>query len=547
MFHFHAARIHRSRHSSWQAIISATLLGSVLLVPHVATARVAAAPMIDQGTVTFAYDVAPPDIDPASNTFDPGANIERNIDGTLITTVGSSLDRYQPALATSWSSNADKSVYTFHLRHGVRFHTGRCCMTADDVRYSIARTVTAGLGMSYLFARFLSNPLKQIKVRDPYTVEFDLGRSQPMFLGGIASQYAGHILDARALRAHATKKDPWAHDWASAHDTGTGPYTIRSWVRNQQITLARFPAYWGGWSGPHFSTVVERTVADSTTRRELIERGQADITTDLTPQDYDALKHNSAVHVLVNATANIYYLAMTEAGPLASPYARQALSYAFPYDAMVKGVLHGYATRAYGPLASTVLGYDPHMFHYQTDLAKAKALLQKAGVRPGTVLTLAYSDPLGQSAPLLLAQLAQIGITLKLQHLDVSAFNAIFYGTDPASKRPNLMAYAWYPDYDDPFDAVEPLIASYAAGPSGVNGGYYHNKQVDGLLAQMKYAGREQLAGLTRRLQDITGRTDPPAIWVDQPLEVTVLARKVQGFTYNALVQHTFDFYHLHR
>jgi peptide/nickel transport system substrate-binding protein len=299
----------RTRRFSLHLALGALLLGGICVAPQAASAHIQSAAMIDQGTVTFAYDVAPPDIDPASNTFDPGANIERNIDGTLITTIGSSLDRYQPALATSWSSNADKSVWTFHLRHGVKFHTGRCCMTADDVRYSIARTVNAGFGMSYLFARFLTNPLKQIKVRDPYTVEFDLGRAQPVFLGAISSQYAGHILDARALRAHATKKDPWAHNWATSHDVGTGPYTIRSWVRNQQITLVRFPGYWGGWSGPHFSKVVEQTVTDSTTRRELIERGQADITTDLTPQDYDALKRNPAVQVLVNQTANIYYLA----------------------------------------------------------------------------------------------------------------------------------------------------------------------------------------------------------------------------------------------
>jgi len=293
--------------------------------------------------------------------------------------------------------------------------------------------------------------------------------------------------------------------------------------------------------------VVEQTVTDSTTRRELIERGRADITTDLTPQDYDALKRNPAVQVLVNQTANIYYLVMTEAGPLASPYARQALSYAFPYDAMVKGVLHGYATRAYGPLASTVLGYDPHMFHYQTNLAKAKALLQKAGVRPGTVLTLAYSDPLGQSAPLLLAQLAQIGITLKLQHLDVSAFNAIFYGTEPASKRPNMMAYAWYPDYDDPFDAVEPLIASYAAGPSGVNGGYYHNKQVDALLADMKVAAPAKLVSDAHALQEITSHTDPAAIWTDEPAQVTALAHNLQGYVFNPLDVQVYSFYSMYR
>jgi peptide/nickel transport system substrate-binding protein len=529
--------------------VSTAIIGATLLAPRSVVSRAGAAPVAsDQGTVTLLYDVSPPDIDPASNTFNTGDNIERNLDETLIKLDGSSLNRYKPDLATSWTVNADKSTYVFHLRHDVAFHTGRCCMTADDVRYSIARTVGASLGMSYLFARFLTKPLNQIKIRDPYTVEFDLGRPQPMFLGAIASQYAGNILDAHALRAHATKSDPWAHNWATNHDAGTGPYMLSTWVRDQQLVLTKFAKYWGGWSGPHFSRVIERIVPDSVSRRESIERGQADITTDLTPEDYDALKRNPAVQVQVNNTANIYYIIMTEAGPLASPYARQALAYAFPYDALIHGVLHGYAVRAYGPLGSSVLGYDPRMFHYTTDLAKARALLAKAGVKPGTTLTFDYpSEALGQGALLLQAQLAQLGITMKVQRLAEGAFNAIFYGTEPASQRPNLMGYAWYPDYDDPYDASQPLIASNAAGPSGANGGFYHNTQVDSLLARMQYASGATLLGLSHTLQDITGRVDPPAIWTHQSQDVTVLARTIKGFTFNTLSIGTYDFYALHR
>jgi peptide/nickel transport system substrate-binding protein len=529
--------------------VGAALIGNILLAPRIAASQTnAAQAAIDQGTVTLLYDVSPPDIDPASNTFNTGDNIERNLDETLIRLDGSNLNRYKPALATSWTVNADKSVYVFHLRHGVRFHTGRCCLTADDVRYSIARTVGASLGMSYLFARFLSKPLDQTKIRDPYTVEFDLGRPQPMFLGAIASQYAGNILDAHALRAHATKADPWAHNWATNHDAGTGPYVLSSWVRDQQLVLTKFAAYWGGWSGPHFSRVVERIVPAGVSRRESIERGQADITTNLTPEDYDALKQNPAVQVVVNDTANIYYIIMTQAGPLASPYARQALSYAFPYNALIHGVLRGYAVRAYGPLGSSVLGYDPHTFHYTTDLAKARALLARAGVKPGTTLTFSYpSEELGQAALLLQAQLAQLGITLKVQRLAEGAFNGIFYGTEPASQRPNLMGYAWYPDYDDPYDASQPLIASNAAGPSGANGGFYHDTQVDSLLARMQYASGPTLISLAHTLQDVTGRVDPPAIWTHQLQDVTVLARGIKGFVFNTLSIGTYDFYALHR
>ncbi len=526
------------------ALVSGLVLGG----PHrTATPPRTSAPYVDLGTLTTADPTSVADLDPASDETSDGANVERNIDGTLVTLAGASMVRFQPALATSWSVNADHSVYTFHLRHGVRFHTGRCCLTADDVKYSIARTMQAQLANAYLFSRFLSNPLKQIKVIDPSTVAFDLGRPQIFFLNALASVYVAQILDAQALRAHATKKDPWAHTWASEHDAGTGPYMIQSWQRGQQMVLTRFPAYWGGWSGPHYSTIVVRTVPDSSTRRELLERGQVQLTGYLTPQDYDALKQNPKVRVSAPYGAEIDYIIMTEAGPLASPYARQALSYAFPYTALIQGIYHGYARRAYGPLASTLLGYDPTQFHYQTNLATARALLRKAGVKPGTVLTFAYSGPFGKAAPLLQAQLAQLGITMKIEQLDDAAFNTIFFGTAPASRRPNLMGYGWYPDYDDPYDAVQPLIASDAAGPNGVNGGYYHNSQVDALLAQMKNADRETLVRDAYKLQDITGRLDPPAIWTNERADVVVLSRTVQGYSDNPVEAYTIDYYALHR
>ena len=147
-----------------------------------------------------------------------------NIAEDLVTYKGSNVDQFVPQLATSWSANANKSVWTFHLRHGVRFHTGRCCMTADDVKYSIARTV-AGRARRVVYLRPLhdADPLKQIKVVDPYTVEFDLGRPQYTFINAIASKNAGLILDSQAVKAHATKSDPWAHNWVTDHDAGTGP------------------------------------------------------------------------------------------------------------------------------------------------------------------------------------------------------------------------------------------------------------------------------------------------------------------------------------
>ena len=90
-------------------------------------------------------------------------------------------------------------------------------------------------------------------------------------------------------------------------------------------------------------------------------------------------------------------------------------------------------------------------------------------------------------------------------------------------------------------------MASYSAGAAGANAGYYHNKQVDALLAQMKNAAPELLVSDAHKLQDITGRVDPPALWTDEPAQVTILARSLKGYVFNPLELQTYYFYSMHR
>lgn len=549
---YHAGRLGPS-----VRVICALLISSLtVLVPHAASAQPrvtgqrTAVSFIDSGTMTIAGYGQAADIDPASDGLASSSMIARNIDETLVNWDGGHIDRIVPALAVRWTVNSDKSVWTFSLRHGVTFHSGRCCLTAADVKYSLTRTMMSGLGGGYLLGRFISKPLQQIKILDPYTVQFDLGRPQPIFSFALTQEYNEFIVDSVAIKAHVTKSDPWAHNWATSHDAGTGPYTIQSWTHGQEVVLTRFPAYWGGWSGPHFSTVVVRSVPEASTRRELVERGQADLTMNLTPQDYDQMKSDPRVRVLVGPTTEIDYLPMTEWGPLASPYARQALSYAFNYDAFLKAAYRSYAHRAYGPLASTLLGYDPAMFHYQTDLAKARTLFAKAGVKPGTVFTYMYSSGLQQyqiAGEILQAQLQQIGMNLKMQAVDEATYNGIFYGNEPASRRPNLLEFGWWPDYNDPYDECVSLVASYSAAPAGGNAGIYHNTQADALLANMKNAGPETLVSDAKKLQDITSRQDPPALWLAEPAQVVIAASSLKGLVLNPITLLTFNFYSLYR
>src|SRR5215470_6642880 len=53
--------------------------------------------------------------------------------------------KVDPLLATSWSKSANGLTWTFHLRHGVHFHTGRL-MTAQAAKAALQRTIKLGGG-----------------------------------------------------------------------------------------------------------------------------------------------------------------------------------------------------------------------------------------------------------------------------------------------------------------------------------------------------------------------------------------------------------------
>ncbi len=132
---------------------------------------------------------------------------------------------------------------------------------------------------------------------------------------------------------------------------------------------------------------------------------------------------------------------MTVAGPLASPQARQALCWAFPYDEVIEGVYEGYAKRAVGPVAELCHGFDPDTFVYETDLERARALLQEAEVAPGTTLSMPLppGNPEGPSiAELFRTNLETVGLRLEAVPVDFATYVGMLYGDLPAEERPNL-------------------------------------------------------------------------------------------------------------
>jgi peptide/nickel transport system substrate-binding protein len=216
----------------------------------------------------------------------------------LLRLKGSSTNAFAPMLATAWNVSPDQAAYTFHLVPNARFHDGTVC-DAQAVKDSFTRFLQMGQGPVNVIARFVTDP-KQMQVVDPSTLRFNLGRSEPLFLAAMASEYGPLVVNPKLVAAHKSGDDPYAHEWFSQNMSGTGPHRLVDNEPNSQVTLARFDDYHGGWAGSHFDRVVMRVVEEEATRRELLESGEADAAAfSLSPDDVATLQANPQLQVLI--------------------------------------------------------------------------------------------------------------------------------------------------------------------------------------------------------------------------------------------------------
>ncbi len=498
--------------------------------------------------LVLATNRAPSDLDPHS-AYDPGSQIalQGPFEGLIRLQPGTA-DTVVPVLAESWMANADMSVWTFHLRPGVTFQDGTP-LDAEAARASFERLLTLGLAPSTLLSRFIDDPAR-ITAPDSRRLVFDLGRPQPLFEAAIAAPTGTVIVNAAALRAHEVDGD-WGHGWAQTHcdGIGTGPYRVSSFDIEEGVALERYPEYWRGWTGKHFDGVTIRVVTEPETRLALIERGEADIVTTLPLATVQDLAANRQLLVDRRFTLAVNYVAMTVADPLRSAEARQALCWAFPYDDVIDGVYAGFAKRAVGPVAELCRGFNPETFVYSTDLDRARALLQRAGVAENTTITYALAAGNREAAAipeLFATNLSAIGLQLDIQVIDFATYIDLSFGELPAEERPNLFSFFWSPDYNDAWNQLWPQV-SCAAWQAG-NVGQYCNAGVEALLEEARFATDQgsYLAALAE-IQQIVTRNDPAAIYVAQAEWPTVLGRDLAGFDLNLIVPEIIDFYSLHR
>jgi len=499
------------------------------------------------GTFTVLRSGSSPDIDPHTAYDNLSSMLFLGLYEMLVQYKDDSTSDLAPMLADSWEANADNSVVTFRLAPNVTFHDGATC-DAQAVKDAFTRFLGLDTGPVNVLKRFVTDP-EQMVVVDPATIRFDLGRPQPLFLPAMASEYGPLITSPQALAENRTDEDPWAHEWFVSNASGTGPYMLAENSPTEQVILDRFDGYRRGWDGNHFDRIAVRIVEEVATLRQLLESGDADASAmNLTPEIVEQLGKNPNLQVITYDSTAVFW-AMFNAEKL-NLDARRGLCFAFPYDEVESGAYKGLIVRS-GPLALSVLGGDPNVYLYETDLDKARELLSGAGFPEGASFEMMIQS--GDEVESVLAQLfqanmAKIGYTLDVVEVERGTLVDLVYGDSPASERPDIIgSQGWWPDYNDPWNQLDPNFRDRAEGGIA-NAGYWRNDRFEEIMAEAEqFTDEAELLNLMQEAQNILTEQDPPAIYYGQLKWYAVLGKDIKGFVPNPLYLNSFPFYRMYR
>jgi peptide/nickel transport system substrate-binding protein len=501
------------------------------------------------GTFLILLTAGTEDIDPHYSYSTLSSTVALAVYEMLLILKGDSTDEFAPMLAESWEVSEDQATYTFKLYPDVMFQDGTPA-NAQAVKDAYTRWIELEGSPVNVITRFCDSPDK-MEVVDETTLRFNLGSPQPLFLSAMASAYGPSVISPTAITENATEDDPYAHEWAKASAIGSGPYILESNSVNEGLVLKRFDGYHRGWEGNHFDEIIFRVVPEDGTRRQLLERGEADAAAfNLTFEAVEAMRSNPDLQVVEYPTTAVSWVIMN-APRLLTKEVRQGLSYAFPYEDVINVVFKGLMKRS-GPIADSVRGYDPEVFLYQTDLDKAKELIVAGGFKEGDVFEYMVDATLESEqviAQLFQANLQQIGFDLDLVSVDYATVESTVFGDAPPEERPHMIGgWGWWPDYNDPWNQLWPNFTEANVGGGGSNAGAWVNERFEEIMAEAEhFESEDQLEELMTEAQNILTEQDPPVIYYGQVVRYTVLGKDIQGFVPNPLYLDSFNFYGMSR
>jgi peptide/nickel transport system substrate-binding protein len=387
---------------------------------------------------------------------------------TLVTYDVNDPSKISGVLAKDWSVSEDGKTFTFTMNRDAKFSSGNP-VTAKDAEYSLRRIVKMNSRSAFIITQFGFTPEnvdERVKATDEDTLVVTLEEAYaPSFFLYCLSSYVGGIVDSKLVQEHVTEDD-FGNAWLKADNSaGSGPYVLGQWKPKESISLQRNENFWG--EQPAMNRIVLRHIAESSTQRLLLEKGDIDIANKLSPDAHEALAGNDDIKKLSGLSGTIYYMGLNARHELlGNQDFRQAMKYLVDYQGIAEAISRGTMEVHQTMIPRGFLGatdYNP----YSYDLNKAKELLAKAGVDGSVDLNMVVwnTPPYTDFAQAIQAGMSAAGINLDLQVVDGKQWLTRYRNSDL-----DIWLGLWGPDYPDPHSNAKAFAVNEDDAPDGSSG-----------------------------------------------------------------------------
>ncbi|NIX78298.1 ABC transporter substrate-binding protein [Microvirga terricola] len=522
---------------------------SALFAAICVPAFLAAAPLAAK-TLVYCSEGSPENFYPGVNTtgtsFDASTQIYSRVveferGGTQV----------QPGLAEKWDISADGTVYTFHLRKGVKWHSNKNFkptrdMNADDIVFMFERQwkqdnpffkVTSP-NHSYFDDMGMPKLLKSVEKVDAYTVKVTLNQPEAPFLADLAMEFAAvqskEYADAM-LKAGTPEK-------IDQEPIGTGPFYLVQYQKDATIRYKAFNEYYGGKA--KIDDLVFSITPDASVRWAKLQKGECHVMPYPNPADLDAMKKDPNVTVLEQAGLNVGYLAYnTQKKPFDDVRVRKALNMAMNKKAIVDAVYLSSGVTAKNPIPPSMWSYNDAVKDDPFDPEAAKKLLAEAGYPNGFETDLwampvqrPYNPNGKRVAELMQADLAKIGVKAEIKTYEWGEYRKRLQAGES-----QMGQMGWTGDNGDPDNFLHTLLGCDSAkGVSGSNIAKFCYKPFDDLVTKAKVTSDQKARTELYKQAQVIFKEQAPWFTVAHAVQLKPVRKEVVDFKLSPFGRHTF-------
>ena len=503
----------------------------------------------DAKTLVYCSEGSPENFNPMINTTGTTFDANRPIYNRLVQFKLGSTET-EPGLAEKWDVSADGKVFTFHLRHNVKWHSNANfkptrAFNADDVLFSFERQwkdsnpyhKVSGGSYDYFGDMGMTDLLDTIERVDDYTVKFTLKTPNSPFVANMAMDFAS-IQSKEYADALTKLGKPELIDQAPI---GTGPFEFVSYQQDATIRYRAFKEYWGG--KPKVDSLVFSINKDAAVRLAKLRAGECQIAPYPSPADVASIKADPKLQMPSQPGLNIAYLALNVTKkPYDDVRVRTAVNMAIDRKAILDSVYQGSGEQARNLIPPTLWSWNKDVPEFKYDPDAARKLLADAGLKDGFDTDLwampvqrPYNPNGRRIAELVQADLAKLNIRAKIVSYEWGE-----YRKRQQQGEHMIGMFGWTGDNGDPDNFFVPIAGCDAARPGGGNIAKWCNHEFDDLLKKASsISAQADRAKLYSQAQEIMHK-EAPFVLIAHSVVYLPMAKTVTGYKMDPLGSHEF-------